>query len=125
MFNSSATFVDPRDVITCAFEFNLSSFINSGYGKHTSILKQEIRAFRDDEDYSGEEKQKIVLKSLILLTYAKKFYNEITKIQQGLYHKPLLLTLVNSVNTEDAGHFVVVSQPCTMVHCSLRSKRRI
>jgi len=102
LFNSSATFVDPRDVITCAFEFNLSSFINSGYGKHTSILKQEIRAFRDDEDYSGEEKQKIVLKSLILLTYAKKFYNEITKIQQGLYHKPLLLTLVNSVNTEDA-----------------------
>jgi len=102
LFNSSATFVDPRDVITCAFEFNLSSFINSGYGKHTSILKQEIRAFRDDEDYSGEEKQKIVLKSLILLTYAKKFYNEITKIQRGLYHKPLLLTLVNSVNTEDA-----------------------
>ena len=102
LFNSSATFVDPRDVITCAFEFNLSSFINSGYGKHTSILKQEIRAFRDDEKYRGEEKQKIVLKSLILLTYAKKFYNEITKIQQGLYHKPLLLTLVNSVNTEDA-----------------------
>ena len=102
LFNSSATFVDPRDVITCAFEFNLSSFINSGYGKHTGILKQEIRAFRDDEDYSGEEKQKIVLKSLILLTYAKKFYNEITKIQQWLYHKPLLLTLVNSVNTEDA-----------------------
>jgi len=102
LFNSSATFIDPRDVITCAFEFNLSSFINKGYGKHISILKQEIRAFRDDEDYSGEEKQKIVLKSLILLTYAKKFCNEITKIQQGLYHKPLLLTLVNSVNTEDA-----------------------
>lgn len=102
LFNSSATFIDPRDVITCAFEFNLSSFINSGYGKHISFLKQEIRAFRDDEDYSGEEKQKIVLKSLILLAYVKKFYNEITKIQQGLYHKPLLLTLVNSVNTEDA-----------------------
>jgi len=66
------------------------------------ILKQEIRAFRDDEDYSGEEKQKIVLKSLIFLTYVKKFYKKITKIQQGLYHKPLLLTLVNSVNTEDA-----------------------
>jgi len=144
LFNSSATFVDPRDVITCAFEFNLSSFINAGYGKHINILKQEIRAFRDNspreiacdisrsKDYSGEEKQKIVLKSLILLAYVKKFHNEITKIQQGLpdcrqasYHKPLLLTLVNSVNTEDAGHFVVVSQPCTMVHCSLRSKRRI
>jgi hypothetical protein len=102
LFNSSATFTDPRDIITCAYEFNLSSFINSGYGKHISILKQEIRAFRDDEDYSGDEKQKIVLKSLILLTYVKKFYQDIKNIQSNLYHKPLLLTLVNSVNIEDA-----------------------
>ena len=102
LFNSSATFVDPRDIITCAFEFNLSRFTNSGYGKHIGILKQEIRAFRNNEDYSGEEKQKIVLESLILLTYAKKFYKDIKKIQQGLYHKPLLLTLVNSVSKEDA-----------------------
>lgn len=102
LFNSSATFIDPRDIITCAYEFNLSSFISKGYGKHISILKQEIRAFRDDEKYSDEEKQKIVLKSLILLTYVKKFYGETIKIQKGLYHNPLLLTLVNSVNTEDA-----------------------
>ena len=102
LFNSSATFIDPRDIATCAFEFNLSSFVNAGYGKHINILKQEIRAFRDEEDYSGEEKQKIVLKSLILLTYVKKFYEDIKNIQSDLYHKPLLLTLVNSVNTEDA-----------------------
>jgi len=102
LFNFSATFIDPRDLITTAFNFNLERFINSGYGKHISILKQEIRAFRDDEDYSGDEKQKIVLKSLILLTYAKKFSEQITKISTGTYHKPLLLTLVNSVNTEDA-----------------------
>ena len=102
LFNSSATFVDPRDVITCAFEFNLSSFINAGYGKHISVLKQEIRAFRDDDDYTGEEKQKIVLKSLIFLTYVKKFYKGIQNIRSNLYHNPLLLTLVNSVNIEDA-----------------------
>jgi len=102
LFNSSATFIDPRDIITTSFEFNLSSFIKSGYGKHISILKQEIRAFREREDYSDEEKQKIVLKSLILLTYAKKFYEDIKNIQPNLYHKPLLLTLVNSVNPEDA-----------------------
>jgi len=102
LFNSSATFTDPRDIATCVFEFNLSSFVNAGYGKHINILKQEIRAFRDEEDYSGEEKQKIVLKSLILLTYVKKFYEEMKNIQSDLYHKPLLLTLVNSVNTEDA-----------------------
>ena len=102
LFNFSATFTDPRDVITAAFEFNLSSFIEKGYGKHISVLRQEIRAFREDEDYSGDEKQKIVLKSLILLTYSKKFYEKISKIETKLYHKPLLLTLVNSINTEDA-----------------------
>lgn len=102
LFNSSATFTDPRDIITCVFEFNLSSFINSGYGKHIAILKQEIRAFRNEEDYTNEEKQKIVLKSLILLTYVKKFYEKIKSVQPNLYHRPLLLTLVNSVNTQDA-----------------------
>lgn len=102
LFNSSATFTDPRDIITCVKEFNLSSFISSGYGKHISILKQEIRAFREGEDYSGEEKQKIVLKSLILLTYNKLVYEKIRAISPRLYHKPMLLTLVNSVNTEDA-----------------------
>ncbi len=102
LFNFSATFIDPRDIITSAFEFNLASFIKSGYGKHISILEQEIRAFRENEDYSDEEKQKIVLKSLILLTYLKKFYKKITKIGKELYHNPLLLTLVNSINTVDA-----------------------
>lgn len=102
LFNFSATFVDIRDVITSAFEFNLASFIQAGYGKHISILKQEIRAFREDEDYSGEEKQKIVLKSLILFTYVRKFYEKVKRVQKGIYHNPLLLTLVNSINTEDA-----------------------
>jgi len=104
LFNSSATFTDPRDIVTCAYEFNLSSFIKAGYGKHIAILKQEIRAFRDDENYTDEEKQKIVLKSLILLAYVKKFHQEITKIEEALYrnHNPLLLTLVNSVEIKDA-----------------------
>jgi len=102
LFNFSATFIDPRDIITCAFEFNLSSYLQAGYGKHISILEQEIRAFRDKEDYNREEKDKIVLKSLILLTYVKKFYKQIETVQPNLYHKPLLLVLVNSVNTKDA-----------------------
>ncbi len=82
LFNFSATFTDPRDIITTAFNFNLSRFINEGYGKHIAILKQEIRAFRSNEDYTEEEKQKIVLKSLILLTYVKKFYREIKRYDQ-------------------------------------------
>lgn len=102
LFNSSATFIDTRDIVTCAYDFNLKKYINAGYGKHIGILKQEIRAFREKEDYSDEEKQKIVLKSLILLTYVKKFYKKIIKINESFYHKPLLLTLVNSVSTENA-----------------------
>jgi len=102
LFNFSATFTDVRDLVTAAFDFNLSKFIKDGYGKHISLLQQEIRAFRDEEDYNNDEKQKIVLKSLMMLAYANKFYQKIQKVQAGLYHKPLLLTLVNSVNTEEA-----------------------
>jgi superfamily II DNA or RNA helicase len=68
LFNFSATFTDPRDLATTAYNFNLSEFIRAGYGKHLAILKQEIRAFKDTEDYNDAEKQKIVLKSLIMLT---------------------------------------------------------
>ncbi|ADC89917.1 type III restriction protein res subunit [Thermocrinis albus DSM 14484] len=100
LFNFSATFTDIRDIITTVFEFNLGSFIQEGYGKHISILKQEVRAFKEKEDYNEDEKQKIVLKALIILTYTKKFYEKLKPL--NLYHNPLLLVLVNSVNTEDS-----------------------
>lgn len=103
LFNFSATFTDPRDVATTAAEFNLASFIAAGYGKHIAILKQENRAFRKEEDFSGEEKQKIVLQSLLMLTYIHKTREGLQAAAQAeLYHRPLLLALVNSVNTEDA-----------------------
>jgi superfamily II DNA or RNA helicase len=102
LFNFSATFTDARDLATTVSNFNLSEFIKAGYGKHIAILQQELRAFRDDQDYNNEEKQKIVLKSLLMLAYARKFHERVRKAGKDLYHKPLLLTLVNSVNTEDA-----------------------
>ncbi|RJX21856.1 MAG: restriction endonuclease subunit R [Ammonifex sp.] len=104
LFNFSATFTDPRDILTTAFDFNLARFIAAGYGKHISILKQENRAFRDEEDYTGEEKQKVVLKSLLMLAYTRKAREDMARAagRDGLYHKPLLLTLVNSVNVRDA-----------------------
>jgi hypothetical protein len=82
----------------------MQSIIQAGYGKHISVLQQEIRAFRKDEDYSDEEKQKIVLKSLIVLAYLKKYFLRIGNIDTGkhIYHNPLLLTLVNSINTVEA-----------------------
>jgi len=102
LFNFSATFTDPRDVITTVSNFNLSEFIKAGYGKHIAILEQTFRAFRDDEDYSGDEKQRIVLKSLMLLAYAAKHARAMRKVRAGMYHAPMLMTLVNSVNVEDA-----------------------
>ncbi len=102
LFNYSATFTDPRDYVTCAFNFNLSRFTEEGYGKHIYISKSEISAFRDRSDFSAQEKQKIVLKSLLLFTYVSKYYEKIIKIDSKLYHHPLLLTLVNSVDVRDA-----------------------
>jgi hypothetical protein len=102
LFNFSATFVDPRDFATCVFNFNLERFINEGYGKHIYLLQEEAEAFRSKKDFTGIEKQKIVLKNLILLTYLQKFFKKLRKIEKGIYHKPLLLTLVNSVNVEEA-----------------------
>jgi len=103
LFNFSATFIDQRDFVTTVFNFNLSEFIRAGYGKHVAILKQEMRAFREGEDYSGREKKKLVLKSLLVLAYVRKFFERVRRVSRTpLYHRPLLLTLVNSVNIKDA-----------------------
>ena len=102
LFNFSATFTDERDIVTTVCDFNLARFTQAGYGKHLAILEQEFRAFRDQDDYTGEEKQKIVLKSLMLLAYVMKLAERLRTKQPKMYHRPLLLTLVNSVNTEDA-----------------------
>jgi len=102
LFNFSATFTDPRDFATCAFNFNLSRFVEEGYGKHIYVSSAEISAFRGRGDFSPIEKQKIVLKSLLLLTYINKYFEKIRKINNALYHRPLLLTLVNSVDVEES-----------------------
>lgn len=102
LFNFSATFTDPREIITTAFNFNLSEYIRKGYGKHIYIFDQETKAFRRREDYTESEKQKIVLKTLILLTYLRQIAEKVQAVAPGLYHCPLLLALVNSVNTQDA-----------------------
>ncbi len=103
LFNFSATFTDDRDKLTTAAEFNLASFIQAGYGKHIAILKQENRAFRRDEDFTDDEKQKIVLQAMLMLTYASVSRERLqAATSPDLYHRPLLIALVNSVNTDDA-----------------------
>ncbi len=99
LFNFSATFTDPRDILTTVYNFNLSEFVKAGYGKHIAILKQENRAFKDKEDYTGAEKQRVVIKALLMLAYARKAHEA---LDRPAYHRPLMLTLVNSVNTKDA-----------------------
>jgi len=102
LFNFSATFTDPRDFATCVFNFNLSRFVEEGYGKHIYVSEQNITAFNEQTDFSEQEKQKIVLKTLLLLTYINKYFEKIKEVDSALYHRPLLLTLVNSVSVEDS-----------------------
>ncbi|MCS7200840.1 MAG: DEAD/DEAH box helicase family protein [Patescibacteria group bacterium] len=102
LFNFSATFAEDRDFISTVFDYNLSVFIENGYGKKIYISQEKMEAFKDRTDFSENEKQKIILKVLILLTYLKKIAIKIKCQRQDLYHYPLLLTLVNSVDTEDA-----------------------
>lgn len=103
MFNFSATFTDIRDFVTCVYEINLASFIEKGYGKHIYVSQEKLDALRNNEDdFSEIDKQKIFLKSLILMTYINKQFRNIRNVDSKLYHKPLLMTLVNSVNTENS-----------------------
>lgn len=102
LFNFSATFTDPRDFATCVFNFNLARYVQEGYGKHIYVSQSDISAFRNGDDFSEVDKQKIVLKTLILLTAIHKQLKPVRNVNPSLYHLPLLLTLVNSVNTEDS-----------------------
>lgn len=102
LFNFSATFTDIRDITTTAFNFNLSEYIRKGYGKHIYIVDQETKALGKKDDYTESEKQKIVLKALMLLTVIRQMEGKVKKVNPHLYHRPLMMTLVNSVSTEDA-----------------------
>ncbi len=106
LFNFSATFTDALDLATTVHNFNLSEFITKGYGKHIAILRQELASFknRGASEYSDDEKRKVVAKSMLLLAYTAKKVEGLRKLakDESFYHHPMLLTLVNSVNTEDA-----------------------
>ncbi|MCS6876324.1 MAG: DEAD/DEAH box helicase family protein [Aquificaceae bacterium] len=102
LFNFSATFTEPRDILTTGYEYNLSSFVSDGYGKQVLLLEQDLKAFRDREDFDNSAKQKAVLKALLLLTYTKLFYEKVKAVDKKLYHNPLLMVLVNSVSERES-----------------------
>ena len=107
LFNFSATFTDTLDLAATVHNFNLAEFIGRGYGKHIAVLKQELAAFRKrggTGDYTDDEKRKVVVKSMLLMAYTAGKVRDLRAASgsPALYHHPMLLALVNSVNTADA-----------------------
>lgn len=97
LFNFSATFTDEIDYATTTYNFNLERFINAGYGKKISISDSCFKFSKNDvDDFTISEKQEQVLLSLLNLALVKKTY------KPGSYHSPMMLTLVNSVNTDSS-----------------------
>ena len=104
LFNFSATFTEINDNATCAFNFNLDKFVNAGYGKQIYVSEKNAKGFDKKTDFSDRDKQKVVLKSLILHTYISEYIAKIrdSSGDKGIYHRPLLMGLVNSVNFKGA-----------------------
>lgn len=96
LFNFSATFTDPIDFTSCVFNFNLEKFIQQGYGKHIYISQSNVKELGEKDEFTEKQKQIIILKIFLLHTLIRKIK------PQNYYHNPLILTLVNSVNTEDS-----------------------
>lgn len=96
LFNFSATFTDEIDYITTLYNFNLEKFIKRGYGKNI-FLSPSLFRFKDlIDEMNIRDKSKQVIKSLLTLALIKKSKNS------DYYHNPLMVTLVNTVNTEDS-----------------------
>jgi len=112
LFNFSATFTDEIDIVSTAYNLNLAEYIKKGFGKHLYLFQEQFKNFKktiDEMDFQQEEKQKIVLMSIILLTFIKKQARNLKK-DINAYHNPLLLTLVNSVSAEDSDLYLFFNE---------------
>ena len=106
LFNFSATFADAEDIYTTVARYNLADFVGDGRGKR---ILRATSSFGDalengiTEAISKERKKKIVLESLLALAAARACVCDLRKTTgyADLYHMPLMLTLVNSVNTDE------------------------
>lgn len=112
IFNFSATFADEIDTLSTVYNLNLAEYIKKGFGKHLYLFQEQFKNFKktiDEKDFEQEEKQKIVLMSIILLAFIKK---QAHTLREGIlaYHNPLLLTLVNSVSAEDSDLYLFFNE---------------
>ena len=96
LFNFSATFTDSIDFSTTCFNFNLERFIEEGYGKNVYLSESTYKFKKKSDDFDSNQKQLQVLKSLVAFTLVKK------SKKQFYYHNPLMVTLVDEINTVDA-----------------------
>ena len=102
LFNFSATFTDELDILTTVKKYNLTEFVRLGHSKKIFLNETEFNSFQHRRsEISHQERRKIVLKSLVNLAFVTLCVKEIRERtgQANLYHSPLMLTLVNSVNT--------------------------
>lgn len=112
LFNFSATFTDEIDILSTVYNLNLAEYIKKGFGKHLYLFQEQFKNFKktvDEKDFEQEEKQKIVLMSIILLAFIKKQAHTLRK-GVSAYHNPLLLTLVNSVSAEDSDLYLFFNE---------------
>lgn len=118
LFNFSATFTDDIDILSTVYNLNLAEYIKKGFGKHLFVFQEQFNHFQTKKmqegrkivyDFVEEEKQKIVLMSLILLTFIKKQIKAL-HLEKENYHNPLLLTLVNSVSAEDSDLYLFFNE---------------
>jgi len=104
LFNFSATFTDELDIATTVFDYKLDTFLKEGYGKMLYVADSNFQYFnrRGEDDFSDNDKKNIIAQSLLAFTLAKIHFRKLREINKNLYHAPLLITLANSVNTEEA-----------------------
>ncbi len=96
LFNFSATFTDESDIATTVYNLNQAVWVKKGYGKKLFLLDNDLKAFKEKSDLNEIEKQRATLKSLLLLSLAKKY-----KLS-NVYHDPMMVVFTNSVNTVEA-----------------------
>jgi superfamily II DNA or RNA helicase len=105
LFNFSATFTDELDIATTIFDYKLDTFLKDGYGKMLYVADSQFQSFNKkgkDDNFSDKEKKDIIAQSLLVFALAKLHFHRLREIREKLYHSPLLITLANSVNTEEA-----------------------
>ena len=94
IFNFSATFSDELDKVTTIFDFKLDKFLRSGYGKKLMLMDSSVSV-------ENENLLESIAKSLIILAQMRKEYEKIKEYGE-YYHSPLMMTIANRVNTENA-----------------------